>query len=297
MTTDETKNGSSPSISSSVEDITPETAAEWLKLVAPSQRPLNARHVNRLADDMTSGRFLSNGDPIRFDWDGRLVDAQHRLAAAVKAGFTLRRIVVVRGLAPETITTIDTGSKARTASDVLKMRGAGKVPAGMTAAVTLEHFDFEYYPNSNATVPLKTRLWEELADVHKEQVTSLYQSLKAGRISNSYLLAAGLRCAMHDDQTYDFLQQAFANIPGVPPAGALLYNTALGMLKKKHFLKGPQAYQLSWCVFRAVQVFWNSEPLKQLRPPAHWPKEERTYDGFMRRGPRSVVVAAKELIQ
>lgn len=298
MNNNEKRNGSHPCIHSSVEDVPPDTAAEWLKLVAPGQRPLKDGHVRRLADDMSAGRFTSNGDPIRFDENGHLIDGQHRLAAAVKAQFTLQNMVVVRGLPAESISTIDIGSAPRSTADVLKMRGVTSAPAGVTGAVALEHFDFEYYPHSNATVPLKVQLWKELADVHKEQALILHRSLKTGRIGNIFLLAAGLRCAMHDDQTYQFLQEAFANVPGAPSQATLLYNTATRMLTKRHFShKGPHSYQLSWCVFRAVQVFWGNEPLQVLRPPAHWPAEERTWQGFMNRGARPTVVAPKEMVQ
>jgi hypothetical protein len=114
------------------EIITPELAAKWLddNLGEDHNRPLRAERAAGFARDMETGNWHDNGETVKFDWNGRLVDGQHRLAAIVKAGLPMS-MLVVRGVAPDSIHTIDMGV-ARRYSDVLKMNGV-RNPATMAA--------------------------------------------------------------------------------------------------------------------------------------------------------------------
>lgn len=103
--------------------ITPEQAADILAQRNTHNRTVSALHVDRLARDMTNGDFLMNGDAIRFASDGTLLDGQHRLAACVKSGVTIRT-VVVWNLPAEAQATMDDGNK-RTMAHVLQLDGKG----------------------------------------------------------------------------------------------------------------------------------------------------------------------------
>lgn len=100
--------------------VTPEIAAAWL-----DRNTLNRRksrdHVEELARDMKSGRWEYNGDPIRFDSTGRLIDGQHRLHACVAAD-TPFETVVIYNLPPTAQRLIDIGKRRRVA-DFLTMDG------------------------------------------------------------------------------------------------------------------------------------------------------------------------------
>lgn len=100
--------------------VTPDLAREWLKRNSHN-RNLNERRVNVLAGAMKRGEWHENGDTIRFSSEGVLLDGQHRLAAVVKSGVTIRALVV-EGLTQETQDTMDAG-KLRSFADVLKLRG------------------------------------------------------------------------------------------------------------------------------------------------------------------------------
>ena len=63
----------------------------------------------------------NTAEAIKFDWNGRLIDGQHRLLAVVASGSHVR-FLVVRGLAPDAQRYLDTGSK-RSAADALRMAG------------------------------------------------------------------------------------------------------------------------------------------------------------------------------
>lgn len=108
----------------SVELITPEKALEYLGANAHN-RTLRIRQVAAYADDLRNGRWTFNGDPIRFDLNGELIDGQHRLHAIIEAAMPVQ-MIVLRGLRREQMDSIDTGLK-RSFADVLKLRGEKNV--------------------------------------------------------------------------------------------------------------------------------------------------------------------------
>lgn len=79
------------------------------------------RHVARLRDDMLAGSWQENGESIKFDVDGNLVDGQHRLAAVIQADVEIRSSVT-RGLPTGADLNLDSG-KVRNITDVLKDLG------------------------------------------------------------------------------------------------------------------------------------------------------------------------------
>lgn len=102
----------------SVEDVNQEIAAMWL-LNSKINRRIRPRQVKKYAADMRAGKWLVNGETIKFDVDGHLVDGQHRLAAVAVADTTIRTYVV-RGVSSDAQTVMDTGI-TRSLSDVLTM--------------------------------------------------------------------------------------------------------------------------------------------------------------------------------
>lgn len=103
-----------------VEKITPKMASKMLE-GNTQNRNLRQRIVNSYARDMATGRWADQGDPIRLNGDGTLLDGQHRLHAIVASG-TTQQMVVVRGVDKKAILTMDTGAR-RTFADVLRLHG------------------------------------------------------------------------------------------------------------------------------------------------------------------------------
>jgi len=103
-----------------VETITPEVAAIMLEN-NPANRNIKKNHVDAMARDMIAGRWQTNGDAIRMNCDGSLIDGQHRLTACVKSGVPFQT-VVISGLDADVRATIDGGAK-RTHGDRLGMMG------------------------------------------------------------------------------------------------------------------------------------------------------------------------------
>jgi hypothetical protein len=119
----------------SEEVITPALARTYLD-ANRSNRPLSRQIVAEYVHSMLAGEWLFNGEAIKFDKDGELVDGQHRLAAVERANKSIV-FLVIRGLDPEVFKTIDTGKK-RSAGDVLAIRGV-KNPNAVGGALRLLH--------------------------------------------------------------------------------------------------------------------------------------------------------------
>ena len=113
--------------------ITPAMATQWLKSNTHN-RPARKPHVSRLAKEMVSGNWQLNGETIKFDTWGRLIDGQHRLMAIIEASQPITTHVCT-GLAADSdiFATIDVGLN-RSAGSVLAMHGikyATEIAAGI----------------------------------------------------------------------------------------------------------------------------------------------------------------------
>ncbi|MBT1161743.1 hypothetical protein [Bifidobacterium sp. SO1] len=106
------------------EHVTPQIAAEMLTHNT-NNRNIRPTRIDVYVTDMLNGDWQDNGDPIRFDRNGRLLDGQHRLTALVKAGVSLD-MWVARGLEPDSQRTMDIGAN-RSFADYLKFRGESNV--------------------------------------------------------------------------------------------------------------------------------------------------------------------------
>ena len=101
-------------------DVTRSIAIEIMKMNTEN-RPNCQRSVDLYAMDMLAGKFPLNGETIKISTSGKVLDGQHRLAAIIKSGVTIR-MIVVSGLPDSVYSTIDTGRK-RTAGDTLAVKG------------------------------------------------------------------------------------------------------------------------------------------------------------------------------
>lgn len=117
-------NGSTPDARPQYRAIDPDQARTLLEdPERPRNRPISATRVAALAADIREGRWADLSDPIRVDEHGHLLDGQHRLAAIVQAGATLR--LPVMSLSRDLLRVIDTGV-SRSARDILKIARAAK---------------------------------------------------------------------------------------------------------------------------------------------------------------------------
>lgn len=100
--------------------LTPTLAEKWLGQ-NHGNRNIRSVKVKSFARDMRNGLWRVTGQPIQFDYNGILIDGQHRCEAVIESGVSIR-VLVVKGLDPHAREVIDTGSK-RTPADALKFAG------------------------------------------------------------------------------------------------------------------------------------------------------------------------------
>lgn len=105
-----------------IETITPDEAREILRNHNKKNRKVRANVVSNYARDMKEGRWVFNGDTLRFDFEGNLLDGQHRLYACIRAEYPLT-MIVVRDLERETVTTMDKGTLRRADDDLTMLEG------------------------------------------------------------------------------------------------------------------------------------------------------------------------------
>jgi hypothetical protein len=101
-------------------ELTPELAEKWLGKNL-GNRNLRRQKVLQYARDMREGNWQTSGQAIQFDWDGRLIDGQHRCEAVIESGVTIT-VLLVKGLDPQSRGVIDTGAR-RSGGDALRFAG------------------------------------------------------------------------------------------------------------------------------------------------------------------------------
>jgi hypothetical protein len=138
-----------PPITTSIETITPEIAAEML------QHNTRNRHVRPgrvllYADAMAQGCWTVTGESIAFDSAGQLVNGQHRLMACVKSNHPFTTLIV-RNVVPTAFEHTDTGV-ARTNGDVLKRREIPKWNLTAAAARLVLYFEANTFGGDAAAI-------------------------------------------------------------------------------------------------------------------------------------------------
>jgi len=101
-------------------EVTPAIAANWLSKAHPNRR-INPFRVRLIVLALSSGEWQVNGESIKFDEDGLMIDGQHRLQAVIESGATMATYIM-RGLPRGSFDTLDIG-KPRTAADTLASLG------------------------------------------------------------------------------------------------------------------------------------------------------------------------------
>lgn len=95
------------SLSVKIKKITPADARAMLEKNT-NNRPISRKHVLRYMKAMQEGEFHFNGETIKFDSNGQLIDGQKRLTACVETDIPFTT-VVVEGLPPAAFNSIDLG--------------------------------------------------------------------------------------------------------------------------------------------------------------------------------------------
>lgn len=149
--------------------ITPEMSEKFLSKNT-SNRKITEKNVANIMRALSNNEWSLNGETIKFDFNGNVLDGQHRLLACVRSGIPFRSYIV-RNLAPETFTTIDIGAK-RTAADILSIH---KVPNANNLAAIIKCY-VEAKHNRNFSLGNISATNEQILNEYKSS-PELYQKL------------------------------------------------------------------------------------------------------------------------
>jgi hypothetical protein len=111
--------------------ITPSMAMKWLETMTVN-RSVRQYTINQYARDIVNGEWLENGETIKFNKRGELIDGQHRLWAVIEAGKPIYSLVA-RNIDPEAMLTVDSGMNRRFHDHLHIVHGIPNVHAIATA--------------------------------------------------------------------------------------------------------------------------------------------------------------------
>lgn len=160
------------------EAVTPFMAETWLKQNVRN-RPVNETRVATIAEDILAGRWVVNGDAIRFGADGTLYDGQHRLMAICKAGVAVPSNVV-RGLSPEARDMIDMGGASRNARDVVAITDGINVSKSLVAWIVAADKMLDLGTLNSSTSAVTAAQLRRSIDRHAPAVKAMASSFGSG---------------------------------------------------------------------------------------------------------------------
>ncbi|ACF05049.1 hypothetical protein Nigel_46 [Mycobacterium phage Nigel] len=146
--------------------VTPELAKYMLDNHNHGNRNIAHNHVDELAHEMAEGSWLQAANPIRFDRDGRMVDAQHTCHAIVQSG-TTQRMLLVGDLDPEVQMVIDL-QKRRSAANAIEFAFGDKArhTAAVAAVAKLDMILTEYVGRTGERPTVRMSLTNAIITPH-----------------------------------------------------------------------------------------------------------------------------------
>ena len=207
------------------ETITPDMARQYLMFNTENYRSLNKDRIVSYANDMKNGKWQFNGEGIKFDESGKLIDGQHRLHAIVRSGVPVQ-MLVIRGV-ENGINIYDVGS-ARSMGQIAKARGI--VPGWYSAVMAcagwvVNNGETNHQYSGKATIIA-------YAEEHAEEITKAVRYCTMGAsscickrspiVSATYCL---IRNGVSQSEIGDFFRIANTGLPQghYEPTPALIY--------------------------------------------------------------------------
>ena len=117
-----------------IETITPELAKQMLSINHANRRLIDSG-VERIMGIIARGEWMEDStDAIGLDYDGGVVNGQHRLTAIANGTITVRALVL-RNVNPDVIKVIDQG-QPRNLTQILQMSGRYEYASDLAGAIT-----------------------------------------------------------------------------------------------------------------------------------------------------------------
>lgn len=118
-------------IRAEVEDVGPDEARTLLGNERLNRNP-SRQYIDRLAGAMERGEWRVNGESLKTDQEDRMFDGKQRCEAVIRSNVPIRTLVV-RGLDPKSVETVDMGRR-RTLQDILTLHeehSANRLSSGL----------------------------------------------------------------------------------------------------------------------------------------------------------------------
>lgn len=205
------------------ETITPDMAREYLKYNTENYRSINKFRVMSYASDMRNGKWQLNGEAIKFDASGRLIDGQHRLQAIVSANVPAEMLVIRE--VPEGTNLYDIGSN-RSLGQIAKARGiVGSSYTQVMAVANWMVSNSHHFGIGRAVVM-------QYAEDHAEDLEKAVRYASIGTrnpVCRKSAVAAAVYCMIRDgmpqSEIGDFFRIANSGIPSghYDPSPALIF--------------------------------------------------------------------------
>lgn len=162
--------------------VTPEMAATYL-VSNHNNRRLDMFHVRKLSKDIREGKWVLNGDSVRFDTNGNLIDGQHRLHAILHSGISIPMIIIEGIENPNAFKTIDTNAKLRNVGQILGLMGVKNSNLASAIARRLAHWD-NFIEKENFSLDVAAFRYISSQDIiqyleqHEEEVQEIILRIK-----------------------------------------------------------------------------------------------------------------------
>jgi len=243
--------------------ITPELALNWITKNT-NNRPMDRVNLARIKKEITNGNFIFNGDTIRFDTNGNLLDGQHRLMAVIQTGISIESLVVF-GIREDAFTIIDTG-KRRSAVDALSVANY-KNTSLLAASLTLID---KYYTSRVMKYPRYTNR-EVICLAEKYQIDS-YVKTWGSKCRNRLIEGSlGVTCQylFHKVMApgkvdYWLIEQAIEGVDLQKDSAAFVLHNRL--LQDGLVFKGKMSREYKFAlIIKAFNAFATNKPIKLLK--------------------------------
>ena len=155
----------------SVELVAPALARRYLERNV-CNRKISRATVRRYAECMLRGEWQLNGETLKFDEEGRLIDGQHRLLAIIECGRAVE-LGVFRRIKHAAFATIDSG-KNRSSGDTLSTLGVTYPNETAAAARLLAVYVGKLAPNKR----LSNMQLIDLVDAHPDLIRCVETATK-----------------------------------------------------------------------------------------------------------------------
>jgi len=248
-----------------VETISPDQAREYLRLNVDHNRMLSLVKIHRFAEAMKAGKWRKTYEPIAFDWDGNLLNGQHRLNAVIEAGVPIE-FTLAHNCDPEQFAVIDQGG--RTAADVFtimfkKKFGEAPIRHQLMAAVSSAMLQ-----GLGGSAPHDKEKIADTALKHQKLIGDYVNSMRKTHVYNAKTTAAWCNAAVYFSRAkIDPLMERFEKTMWAnerDPLKALYERLLKGKLKesRQHLLEGRDHYGLTIAAIRAALLGQNRSRLE-----------------------------------